>query len=291
MKPKPLGFAMALVGNLLFGWGLYNLMAIGSCGGHYAPCPADSWPFFLAVPVGILLSVIAIFAGGGPLAFLSIFTTVGVTSLLQGFNGGVPGEGGDVFSFVFGGIFMLPLVFSLWLVVAGRRKLRKAERLVTDGKRGVATVTDVHDTGVTVNGNPRVKLTLRIEPEDGGPAFQRHKTIVASRIDIPRPGRTYPAWYYPDDPKATGLGTDLEPGAPPDIRTLFQKAARAQAAPPPAPVPEVQGTITHVPARQDWVSELGRLNDLRLQGALTDEEFSRAKEKLLAGSPPASTGG
>ncbi len=302
MKPKPVGIVITLTGNLLFGWGLYNLMSIGSCGGYYAPCPSDSWPFFVAVPVGILLSMIAIFAGGGGFAFLGIFATVGITSILTGFEGGVGGEGsdgGDVFAFVFGGFFLIPVLLPLLLIPLGRRKLRRAERLVEDGDRGVATVLAVHDTGVTVNGNPRVKLTLRIEPEDGSPAIQRHKTITASRVDIPRPGDAYPVWYDPKDPKATGLGIDVEPAAPPGVRALFEKARRAEAA------QEIRGTITPVPVpasppasppapapvAQDWVTELARLNDLRLAGALTDEEFTRAKEKLLAGSPPAPAGG
>jgi phage shock protein PspC (stress-responsive transcriptional regulator) len=33
--------------------------------------------------------------------------------------------------------------------------------------------------------------------------------------------------------------------------------------------------------------ELGRLAELRASGGLTDEEFSRAKERLLNGEPPA----
>lgn len=292
MKPKPVGIVVTLTGNLLFGWGLYNLMLIGSCGGYYAPCPDNSWPYFVALPVGILISMIAIFAGGGGLAFLNIFTTVGVASILAGVNSDT---GGEVFPFVFGGFFMLPLVLALVMIPMGKRKVRRAERLVETGKRGVATVLDVHDTGVTVNENPRVKLTLRIEPEDGGPAIQRHKTILASRIAIPRPGDTYPVWYDPDNPKLTGLGTDLdEAAAPPDIRALFDRARRsrqAPAVPEPAPAPEVNGTITPAPVKQDWVTELARLNDLRLAGALTDEEFTRAKEKLLAGSPPAPAGG
>jgi phage shock protein PspC (stress-responsive transcriptional regulator) len=36
--------------------------------------------------------------------------------------------------------------------------------------------------------------------------------------------------------------------------------------------------------------EIQRLNELRSQGALTDDEFTRAKARLIAGDPPAPPG-
>jgi hypothetical protein len=137
MKLKPAGMALGLAGNLALGWGLYHLLGIGSCGGEYPACPSEATPYFIALPLGIIASVIAAFVGGGFFAFTGVFASVGIASLLRGINGGVGPE-------------------------------------------------------------------------------------------------------------------------------------------------EVTGTIASVPVEQTWVTELARLNDLRMAGALTDEEFVRAKEKLLA---------
>jgi hypothetical protein len=276
MKLKPAGLLLGSAGNVALAWGLYHLLGIGSCGGEYPACPSEATPYFIAVPVGIIASILGVFLGGGGLAFVGIFGAVGAASLLRGFNGGVGPEGDTVFPFVFGGFFIVPALLPLLLMAFGRRRLERAERLVAEGRRGIATVTRVDDTGITINDNPRVKLHVRIEPEDGSAPFEGEKAIVVSRVAIPRAGDRYPAWYDAQDPSNFGLGTEVEPHAPADVRALLAKAAKL-----PDPMP---GTITAVPVEQTWVTELGRLNDLRLQGALTDEEFARAKDKLLASS-------
>ena len=281
MKPKPVGIVIGLVGNFLFGWGLYKLMGIGSCGGEYPPCPSTAWPYFIAVPLGFIISFVGIFAGGGGFAFMGIFTTVGIASIVRGINGGVGPEQDETFAFVFGGIFLLPLILPLAFVPFARRKARLAERLVAEGKKGIGTVTAVHDTNVTINNNPRVRVELSIRPEDGGQAFTGEKAMVVSRVDIPRVGDRYPVWYDPQDPSKFGIGTGVDSTAPADVRALFAKAT----SPVPLPQPETTAPGT------DWVTELGRLNSLRMSGALSDEEFARVKDRLLAGSPPAPAGG
>jgi hypothetical protein len=55
-----------------------------------------------------------------------------------------------------------------------------------------------------------------------------------------------------------------------------QGYAPEQAAPPPP-------QSTPEPAGGDLVSQLQRLGDLHTQGAITDEEFTAAKAKLLGG--------
>jgi len=58
--------------------------------------------------------------------------------------------------------------------------------------------------------------------------------------------------------------------------------ASAQQAPPP---PQQQSPpVEYVPApEEDLTAKLERLGALRAQGLLTDEEFTAAKQKLLAG--------
>ena len=58
-----------------------------------------------------------------------------------------------------------------------RSKKAKAEDLMANGARGVGTIIDVRDTGMTINDNPRVKMTFQIEPLDGSPAFTARKRV------------------------------------------------------------------------------------------------------------------
>ena len=46
-------------------------------------------------------------------------------------------------------------------------KRKKAGNLVANGSRGVGTITDIQDTGMTINDDPRVRLRFRVEPLDG----------------------------------------------------------------------------------------------------------------------------
>jgi hypothetical protein len=67
------------------------------------------------------------------------------------------------------------------------------------------------------------------------------------------------------------------------LSQLEQQQAYAQpaAAPPPPPAPPPAAAP---PAPQtDMVGQLKQLSDLKAAGALTDEEFEAAKQKLLAG--------
>ena len=76
---------------------------------------------------------------------------------------------------------------------------KKKERILTDGISAEAVVIDVADTGVTINNNPRVKLTLQVQPEGDAP-FQAEKKVTVSRVEIPRPGDKFFVRYDPADP-------------------------------------------------------------------------------------------
>src|SRR5690242_21714137 len=81
-----------------------------------------------------------------------------------------------------------------------KSKKAKAEELMTTGARGVGTITDVRDTGMTINDNPRVKVTFEIQPLDGSTAFTAEKTKTVSRVRIPQIGCRYPIFYDAADP-------------------------------------------------------------------------------------------
>ena len=81
-----------------------------------------------------------------------------------------------------------------------KSKRKQAQELQTTGSKAVGTVVSVRDTGTTINNNPRVKMTFRVEPVDGGSAFDAQKTATVPRLQIPRQGERYPVWYDAQDP-------------------------------------------------------------------------------------------
>jgi hypothetical protein len=154
-----------------------------------------------------------------------------------------------------------------------KSKKKKAEELMTTGSKGVGTVLMVQDTGMTINDNPRIKMSFRIEPLDGTPAFDAQKTTTVSRVMIPRQGDRYPVWYDAQDPSTWMYSVVTDDNGRATIQQLFGAASEGMVgmgapAPPPA-----QG--------QDTVAALQQLADLHSQGILTDDEFAAQKAKLL----------
>ena len=158
-----------------------------------------------------------------------------------------------------------------------KSKKKQAAELFETGAKGAGTVISVQDTGMTVNDNPRVKMTFRIEPLDGSPPFDAEKKATVSRVEIPRQGDRYPVWYDPADPKGTwAFATIADDTGRATMRQLFGDVAETfvgmNAPAAPAPV-SAQG--------QDVVEQLKQLADLHAQGILTDDEFAAQKAKLL----------
>ncbi len=80
-----------------------------------------------------------------------------------------------------------------------KNKRKQAQELQSSGSKAVGTVVSVRDTGVTINNNPRVNMSFRVEPVDGSGAFDAQKTATVPRLQIPRQGECYPVWYDPQD--------------------------------------------------------------------------------------------
>ena len=160
----------------------------------------------------------------------------------------------------------------------GKSKQEKAADLVQTGSRGVGVVLNVQDTGLTMNDNPRVKMTFRIEPLDGGAAFEAEKTKVVSRVEIPRAGDRYPVWYDAADPSTWAYATvDNEEGRQ-NIRQMFGPAAETMTGigdPAAAAAPAA-------PAAEDPLDRLKKLDELHKAGVVTDAEFEAKKAELLS---------
>lgn len=283
-QTKPFGVLLGLLGNVMIALSIAKLIETGSCGGEFAPpCPDELTPYFIMLPAGIAVSIAAIFLGGGALVFLGVFIAVGVGALITGFTSDDPDTAtfGKLFGGGFAGIPLLLVVLGLVARMRVGSRMARAKSLIDTGGRAIGTVTHVRDTGVTINDDPRIELTMRVQPEDGSPAFDASKTILVSRVAIPRAGDRFPVWYDRADPTKWAYGTDMDPAkTPPEVRALFERAAAARDALAGTPAPASGAADGPGPA-----DELRKLNDLRLAGVLTDEEFERAKARLLSPGP------
>jgi hypothetical protein len=187
------------------------------------------------------------------------------------------------FPWLFGGLFFAGGLLPFALVAFGKRsaaaKQVMAAELMRSGVRGIGTITGVTDTGITINNNPRVTITMRIDPTDGTAAVERRKTVTVSRVQIPQAGARYPAWFDRNDPDKWMYGTDLDPSAASaEVKDMFARAA----APPPAGAKfGAEGGLA-AGADDSPVEELASLTELWKSGALTDTEFAEAKARLLA---------
>ena len=280
-KPKPVGLALGVIGNVIIGIAMYRLLTAVGCTANLdtlGQCTNDITAAVPLLPVGIVISTIAIFAGGRGIAFLGTFLAVGIGALAASFNAHddfIPS-----FGKMFGGIFVavsLLLIF-LWITGAswGRRKIEQAQNLMATGAHGKGTYLNIRDTGMYVNDNPRVEITIQVQPDDGSAAFTVQKREVISRYSFPQIGSQVDVWYDRNDPSQWVTGTSAQMGVQSVLGmgapAMAMPVAAAPAATAPAPAP----------AGPDSLDELSKLNDLRLKGALSEAEFESAKKRILS---------
>jgi hypothetical protein len=77
---------------------------------------------------------------------------------------------------------------------------KNGQWLAQSGIDGSAEVLSIEDTGKLINYNPVVKLTLKVTPAMGMPAFQTVGETMVSKIAIPRKGDTVKVKYNVADP-------------------------------------------------------------------------------------------
>ena len=158
----------------------------------------------------------------------------------------------------------------------GKKKREKAMNLFETGSRAIGTITQVQDTGTTINDNPRVKLLFRIEPLDGSAPFDAQKTKTVSRVEIPRAGDRYPVWFDAQDHESFAYATVANDEGRAQIRQLFGTAADT--------ITGIGGALgaPAAPVASDPIEQIRRLDELRSAGILTDAEFEQKKAELLA---------
>ena len=165
-----------------------------------------------------------------------------------------------------------------------KKKEEQALNLVQNGARGIGTVLTVQDTGMSVNDNPRVRMTFRVEPLDGTPPFEAQKTKVVSRVEIPRSGDRYPVWFDPSDPTETwAFAMIADDTGRAQIRQMFGPQAETITGMGGSPVAaSAAAPAPAAPAAADPVERLRKLDELRSSGILSDAEFEQKKAEILA---------
>jgi hypothetical protein len=163
----------------------------------------------------------------------------------------------------------------------GKGKKQKVAELFQTGAKGIGTVTLVQDTGMTINDNPRVKMTFRVEPLDGSAPFDAQKTTTVSRVQIPRQGERYPVWYDRADPSTWAYAVIADDTGRAQMRAMFGAAAESLTGMGGMAVTATPGAPAPAAAAVDPVERLQKLGELRAQGVITDAEFEEQKAKLL----------
>jgi hypothetical protein len=105
-----------------------------------------------------------------------------------------------LYAAIFGGATLL----SLLVIFLNARFLMRPdpsfEKLVIEGTSSQAEVLAVADSGITLNNNPMVILTLRVRPQYGS-EFEVKAKVTVSRVAVPRVGDVVNVRYDPADPQ------------------------------------------------------------------------------------------
>ena len=261
-----IGLAICGAAIVAIDWALYELVRTGTCasGGPYVsarPCPPGTGLRIVALVGGIFGGLIGmgIYAtrgeglrpspvGLGAIMWALLFCTLAASAIVAAFGPANNDDAGARTAAIVLGVVFVPMgVAPVLFGVGGRRKAEAAQRLVEQGRRCEGVVTEVDDTGVTINDNPRIRFKVRAEPP-GEPPFEITKTAVVSRVAIPRRGDRCTVFYDPADrERRNGVSFDL---------------------------PSAGGG-------EDALGKIERLGELRDKGLITPEEFEQQKRRLL----------
>ena len=195
-----------------------------------------------------------------------------------------PGESQGVFIFL-GFQFVIMGIIFVWIAIAMQRGIAHAADLARNGATATATIVDVQDTGVTINNNPRLRLTLNVQPSSGD-AFQITANKTVARFAPPRVGDIYTIRYNLINPTdfvfTTEGATDAEGGTGASSMTINRQTVTINRQ---DLLQELSTAAKEASvAKADPVARLTELTALRDKGVLTPEQFETLKAKILADS-------
>ncbi len=148
------------------------------------------------------------------------------------------------------GIIAIPVVLVITAVVMWSVFRSISPRKIKNGVTAAARVLEVHDTGVSINDNPQVRLVVEVMPKSGSPFRAEVKTLV-SRLNaaLVQPGVEAIVEYDPLKPTRIQLSSlDLKP--------------------------------VEVNSAENRLRELERLYEERL---VTSEEYHDKREEIIKG--------
>jgi Short C-terminal domain len=306
------GLAICGAAVVALDWGLYNVVRTGTCGvqegGFVAPpCPPGTGLHIMGIIGGVFAGLIGIGiyatrgeggqpgrVGLGAIMWFLLFVTIALSVAWSAFGpantDSTAARGVAIaFAFTFIPMGLAPILFSL---KGPGRKQRLAQQLMATGRRCTGEVMSVDDTGITINDNPRVKITVRAEPPGETP-FTIVKTATVSRVSIPRRGDRCTVFYDPADREnRNGITFDPVPGMPWSGPATSPSAPwpgsppTTTAAPPPSTASAgsagTAGTASiDDDEEEDPFAKIERLGQLRDRGLITQDEFDEQKRRLL----------
>jgi len=131
---------------------------------------------------------------------------IGIIGIIVGIIGGVFGvtvaiqsnlksSSPDWSPFIVLGVAFIVMFFSFFpFIKKAMENSQKKKRLQQVGQRTQATVLEVRDTGLTVNNNPYIEVTVELK------GIKTKFSTMVSRVGIPRPGDIIEVLYDPSDP-------------------------------------------------------------------------------------------
>jgi hypothetical protein len=300
-----IGLVICGIAVVAFDWGLYHVIRTGSCGTDEngfsigPPCPPETGGHILAMIGGVFagLAGIAIYgtrgeggrpsgAGLGAVMWCLLFLGATGAIALATFGPASTSEaGGKITAVVLGAIFLPMGLAPIPFLLRTSTKKQLALDLMTRGRRCTGEVVSVDDTGITINDNPHVKITVRAEPT-GEPPFTIVKTATVSRVAIPRRGDRCTVFFDPSDREnRNGITFDPVPGFTPGATGPVTTATFSG---PISPTTATAGPDYTLPFRRpgeeddgDALAKLERLGELRDKGLITQAEFDDQKRRLL----------
>jgi hypothetical protein len=114
------------------------------------------------------------------------------------------------FLYFMGACFTLPsLLITIGILFFSGRQKKKVEDLLATGTQGTAMILGLEDTGMLINDNPRVKISLEVTISGYMP-YRVQKTLTIPQINLAQvqPGQQIGVIADPtqqDDPDKVGL--------------------------------------------------------------------------------------
>ncbi|KAA1415441.1 SHOCT domain-containing protein [Nocardioides humilatus] len=196
--------------------------------------------------VGPIFLIIYLLSGGEPLISWMLWTGLGIT--------------------------ILDVAIAFVIALGRTKSQEKSLRLHTVGRRGVAEVVSVEQTGVRINDQPLLELHVRIHGDDMAPFEAQTKSVIPDfRLPLlyagPMPVLVDPTtqeWEFDWDAARPAFNPGTAPGVP------------YQAMPAPA-APVAAGAPDQRPVEE----RLAELDSLLQRDLIGREEYDAARARIL----------